>query len=115
MSDELAELKKISKILIMVNAKVLENELSGYANTNERKKVWVLINGIRAPNEIALLAGIKQTAVYQFLKILENADLIENPWGKPPKRLLDFVPASWLGLVKIEEIQNEKVTEDGKK
>lgn len=38
MDDQLAELKKISKILMLVNAEKLETELAKYANTPERKK-----------------------------------------------------------------------------
>jgi len=102
MSDELTELRKISKILILANAKAIEDELSKYATTDERKKVWVLIDGKRMSKDIAQSAGIKERAVYLFLKTLENAELIENPRGKPPKRILDYVPPSWLELIKIE-------------
>ncbi len=51
MAEELGELRKISKILALANAQALENELSKYATTNERKKVWVLINGERMPDD----------------------------------------------------------------
>lgn len=37
MGDELTELRKISKILILANAKAIETELSNYATTDERK------------------------------------------------------------------------------
>jgi len=108
MSDELTELRKISKILILANAKAIEDELSKYATTDERKKVWVLIDGKRMSKDIAEAAGIKRRAVDLFLKILANAELIENPRGKPPKRLLDYVPSSWLELIKIEVPKKEE-------
>lgn len=111
MNDELAELRKISKILILVNAKVIEDELSKYATTDDRKRIWVLTNGQRMSKEIAQSIGIKRRAVDVFLKTLENAELIENPWGKPPKRVLDYVPASWLKLTKIEESEEEEKRE----
>lgn len=102
MSDELIELRKISKILALVNANALEAELSKYATTDERKKAWVLIDGKRLPNEIGENAGMKQRTIQDFLKALVDAGLIENARGIPPKRLLDFVPASWLILIKPE-------------
>jgi hypothetical protein len=108
MGDELTELRKISKILILANAKAIETELSNYATTDERKKVWVLIDGKRMSKEIAQSAGIKRRAVDLFLKTLESAELIENPRGHPPKRILDYVPASWLELIKVEVPKEEE-------
>ena len=108
MSDELAELKKISKILALVNAKAIEVELSKYATTKERKRVWVLIDGQRGSREISKLIGITERGVNKILRVFETAELIENLWGKPPKRLLDYVPASWLELVRVEVSKEEE-------
>ena len=112
MSDELAELRKISRLLTMANAEALETQLGKYATTNERKKVWVLINGERMPDELIKNSGIGQSTFYAFIKLLENADLVETPYGKAPKRKLDFVPASWLDL--LQPVTDEKKPE-GKK
>jgi hypothetical protein len=115
MSDELLELRKISKILTLVNASALEKELEKYANTPERKKIWVLINNERSPDDIIARSGVKQAAVYKFLKILSDVDLIETPHGKPPKRKLDFVPASWAVLLQPEdEGKKQEVAKDVK-
>jgi len=113
MSDELAELRKISKILILTNAESIENELSKYATTDDRKRVWVLINGQKMSKEIAQSIKIKKRAVEVFLKVLESAELIENPWGKPPKKILDYVPASWIELVKVEAPKEKKTNTGG--
>ena len=107
MSDELAELRKISKILILANAKAIEDELLKYATTDERRKIWVLIDGKRMSKEIAKSIGITTRAVDMFLKDLESAEVIDNPWGKPPTRILDYVPASWLELIKVEVPKEE--------
>ena len=110
MSEELKELEKITKILILVYSDSLEKELSKYATTDERKMVWVLINDKNMPKDMVKLIGsdrIKTRAIHQYLNILENATLIKNPKRKPPKKLIDFVPASWIELldkvIKIEE------------
>jgi hypothetical protein len=106
---------KISRILTLVNAKALEMELSKYATTNERKKAWILIDGNRLPDEIGKNAGMKLRTIQEFLKILVDATLIENYRGKPPKRLLDFVPASWLELMKTEEKKTQEEKDNGSK
>jgi DNA-binding transcriptional regulator GbsR (MarR family) len=113
MSDELAELKKISKILTLVNAEILEKELAKYVSTPERKKAWVLIDGQRLPDEIINSSGMKQAALYNFLKLLSNANLIETPHGKAPKKKLDYVPASWLELLQ-PEAEEKKQKQEGK-
>ena len=100
MSAELNELRKISKMLSLINAKALEIELAKYASTNERKKAWILIDGKKLPEEIGENAGMKLRTIQDFLKLLVDGDLIESSRGKPPVKLLDYVPASWLDLVK---------------
>jgi len=109
-SDELIELKKISKTLTLANAEAIENELSKYATTDERKRLWVLIDGQKKAKELAQSLGLTEKAVYNFLKVLEIAELVDNPWGKAPKKLLDFVPASWVELTKVEETKKEEKT-----
>lgn len=112
MSDELAELRKISKILILANARALKDELSKYATTDDRKRAWVLINGQTMSKDIAQSIGITTRSVDMFLEVLERAELVENLWGRPPKRILDYVPASWLELMKVEETKEERKSEE---
>ena len=112
MSEELAELRKISRLLTLINAELLEKELAKYVTTDERKKVWVLINCERMPDELSKNSGMKQSTLYNFLKILSNADLIEVPYGKAPKKKLEFVPASWLELLQPEADERKQ---EGKK
>lgn len=110
MSDDvLTELKKISKILTLSNGKMLEIEIAKYASTNDRKKIWVLIDGVRQADDIVKTSGLTQAPVYKFLKILEDSGLIERQHGKPPQRLLDYVPAGWIELVQTETKPAEKV------
>jgi len=113
MSDELIELKKISKILILANAEAIERELSSYATTDERKMVWVLMDGQRKSKELAQSVGISERAVNLFLMALEASELIENPWGKGPRRLLNYVPPSWVELVIREPKEEEEQKEEG--
>jgi len=110
MSDELRELQKITRILTLANAEIIEKELAKYATTDERKMIWVLIDGVRMSKDmVPLIASIKTVrAINIFLSQLDKAQLIENPWGKPPRKLIDYVPPSWIELIKEEEEKGEQ-------
>jgi hypothetical protein len=97
----LRELRKISKILMLTNAGTIEKELAKIATTNDRKKMWLLIDGKRMPGDIAKEAGVTAMAVSYFLSAGVAAELVEYKRGEPPRRMLDYVPPSWIDLVKL--------------
>jgi hypothetical protein len=103
MSSEatLRELRKISRILILANAASVEKELSKIATTNDRKKMWVLMDGKRMPGDIAKEAGVTAMTVSYFLNAGVAAELVEYKRGEPPRRILDYVPPAWIELVKL--------------
>ena len=109
----LRELIKISKILTLANAPIIEKELSRIAKTDARKKMWVLIDGKRMPKDIAEEVGITPMAVSYFLNAAEAAQFIEYTQREPPRRLLDYVPPSWIDLIiEGEGEEGEKNRED---
>lgn len=104
----LRELKKMSKILTLANRQKLETELGRYATSDERKKMWVLIDGKRKTTDIAREAGTTTRSVERFLKVLEDAELIaERGYGEPPVKMIDYVPASWLEIETQTTISEE--------
>ncbi len=111
MPDEtLAELRKISKILLLANASVIEAELGKIASSDIRKKMWVLIDGIRMPKDIGNELKVTDRAVRYFLDSLIAAGFIENPRGQAPKRILDYVPPSWIEATASKEEQAQPAT-----
>ncbi len=94
----LSELKRISKILLLANARLIEAELSKVIRTNERRKMWVLIDGDRMPQQIAQESQVSAAAVSNFLASSSAAGLVDYVKGRPPRRLLDYVPAEWVDL-----------------
>jgi len=113
----LKELKKISKILTLANSSIIENELAKIAGTNERKKMWLLLDGKRMPTDIAKEAGVSAMAVSYFLNTGKVAELINYERGKPPTRALDYIPPSWIDLLKMpaeEPEQEEKSKTESK-
>jgi len=100
LSDELEELKKITRILTTVNAEALEKAIAKYASTDERKRIWVLIDGTKFPKDMAAIIGnIKKRAIELFLDELERGQLITNPKRKPAEKLVDYVPPKWVELL----------------
>jgi hypothetical protein len=106
------ELKKISKILALANAPIIEKELAKIANSAKRKKMWVLLDGKRMPKEIAQEVGVTQMAVSYFLNAAAAAELIEYTQREPPRRLLDYVPPAWIDLVMKENGSEEQASEE---
>jgi len=106
-NSTLRELKKISKILLLAHASAIEREISKIANTDARKKMWVLINGKRMPKDIANEVGVTPMAVSYFLNAAAAAELIEYSPRKPPCKILNYVPPSWIELV-TPTVEREK-------
>jgi hypothetical protein len=102
-SPVLNELKKISKILLLTNSTQVEKELAKIVNTNARKKMWIFIDGKRMPKDIAQKVGVSQMAISKFLDYASAADLVVYAQREPPRRILDYVPPSWVDLVITEE------------
>jgi hypothetical protein len=107
MSNEasLRELRKISRILILANAASVEKELSKIATTNERKKMWVLMDGKTMPKDLAKGTGVTIMAVSNFLTAGVAVELVEYNRGEPPRRILDYVPPNWIELVKLPAVE----------
>lgn len=113
--ETLKELKKISKILTMAHGEQLEKELDKIATSDDRKRIWVLINGELTPEEISKQTRITIGTVKNYLTALKKTELIENPYGKPPRRLVDYVPPEWIELLKLPEEKVKEKTTGGKK
>jgi predicted transcriptional regulator len=112
-NTQLEELKRIAKILILAHAETLGKEIEKVATTDERKKIWVFIDSNRMSKDIAKEVGITVQAVNKFLRAASAAGLIGNPRGKPPYRIIDYVPPAWIELVKLpEEIEASKSVEE---
>jgi len=103
----LRELEKISRILTLANSTAIERELSKVATSDTRKKMWVLIDGERMPKELAKEIGVTQMAVSKFLNAAASAEFIEYTQREPPRRILDYVPPSWIDLLEEKEEQDE--------
>lgn len=108
MDDQiLQELKKISKILLLSNAPLIEKELEKIASSAERKKMWILIDGIRTPKDIADQIGVSARAVQYFMSAAQQAEFLGRSKNSVPYKILDYIPSSWLELY-LEQGSQEK-------
>lgn len=99
----LKELRKIAKILLLANAPLVQKEIEKIANSDARKKMWVLTDGTRMQKDIANEVKVTQAAVSYFLNAAVAAELIEYRKGEPPRRLLDYVPPEWIEIIQSPE------------
>jgi DNA-binding MarR family transcriptional regulator len=109
MSDELVlrELQKISKLMILANGAAIEKELSSVASTEERKRMWILMDGKNMPKDIAQKVGVTPMAVSYFISSGVAAGLIEYSQGVPPRRILDYVPPGWIEKYVTQNLNEE--------
>ncbi|MHA1227860.1 MAG: hypothetical protein ACTSPV_14025 [Candidatus Hodarchaeales archaeon] len=81
MSNEeiINELKNISRLLILSNSEKIKAEIEKIATNDERKIIWVLLNGKNDNKGIAERVGITERSVRRTIKLFEEAELVDNP------------------------------------
>jgi hypothetical protein len=112
--EALQELRKITKILLMANSKVVADELGRLASTDDRKRMWVLMDGNRSPKQIADYIKAGERGVQKFVTAGAEADLIDAQRGSP-RRKLDYVPPAWVELLPEEDEAKAGNEEQAKK
>ena len=111
--DELLrEIRNMSRVLLLANAKVIEVELTKIATTNERKKMWVLMDGTRKPKDIAALVKVTPMAVSYFLSAGVAANLVDYRPGEAPRRAIDYVPPLWIDLARLPQAEGQAPTSE---
>lgn len=93
--EMLAELIKIRELLERNAQNQLREDLESVATTKERKRVWVLCDGVKSTSEIAEQIGISQRTVQIFINELQDKDLIVIEKRGYPKRKYDYIPSEW--------------------
>lgn len=89
------ELIRIRELLERLARKELKEDLEKVATTKERKKIWVLCDGMTNTFDIATKVGVSQRAVQIFLNELQAKDLVTFGKRGYPKRKYDYIPSEW--------------------
>ena len=102
------DLKNISKLLTFAHSEKIKAELEEIATNDERKMIWVLIDGTKVNKIIVERVNIMKRSVRRNIKVFEEAGLVLNPRGKPASRLLNNIPPYWIELLPPEKELNEE-------
>jgi DNA-binding transcriptional ArsR family regulator len=90
--DELTTVRRLLEILVR---SCLKKDIESIVTTKERRKVYTLIDGFSATEEIAQKAGVTQRAVQLIIKDLADAGLVAAEKRGYPKRVFDYIPSEW--------------------
>lgn len=91
----LVELVEIKQLLILNSREVLKRELNEIASSDERKRIWGLLDGLTSTNEIAKKVGVSARAVQIFVSQLGEKELVITEKRGYPKRRMDYIPSDW--------------------
>src|SRR6266508_6952823 len=100
--DFLREIRRLNATVRFAFARQLQTELEKVASTPDRRRIWAVIDGELTTKDISRQLGIPRRTVDFFLSLAEECGLLQNPRGRPPVKLVDYVPLEWKGSGKIE-------------
>ena len=102
MSDEQKALEalygetvKVRHLLEIMVRDQLKKSLEQSLTTEERRKIYVLMDGISGTEEIAQKAGVSQRSVQLLVKDLLDAGLVSLEKRGYPRRTFDYIPSEW--------------------
>ena len=93
---QINELRAIKRILILAHSDKINAYLNEVITSENRRNMWIAINGEHMPNDIAKKVGVSTMAVSKFMKTVIDAHLVDYVKGNPPKKIIEHVPADWL-------------------
>jgi len=89
------ELVKVRYLLEIMVRDELKKAVESIATTNERRRIYALLDGLSSTEEIAQRAGVSQRAVQLLVKDLLYAGLVSLEKRGYPRRTFDYVPSEW--------------------
>ena len=95
----LSELSIIKASLMVSNYDIIEQNLDKIITTDDRKLMWIHLDGKKTQDEIAKLVGKTQAAVSYFISWGKNFGLIDDN-NSQARRTIDIIPKSWHELKK---------------
>ncbi len=89
------EVINVRRLLEFIARSELKKSIELVATTEERRKVYCLLDGFSSTEQIAQKAGVSQRSVQLAVKDLTNAGLVTAEKRGFPKRIFDYVPSEW--------------------
>jgi DNA-binding transcriptional ArsR family regulator len=97
------EMVKVRRLLEIVVRDQLKKWLEQSLTTEERRKIYFLMDGISGTEEIAQKAGVSRRSVQLVMKDLLDAGLISLEKRGYPRRIFDYIPSEW----RIQNVSGE--------
>jgi len=94
-------LEGIYRLLEIQTRPQLEDAVRKIATTRERRKIWILSDGLRKTDDIARLSVTAVRTVQLFVQEADRAGLMDSSRRGYPKRRFETIPAA-----EIQEIEN---------
>jgi len=89
------ELVKVRYLLEIAIRSELKKEIEKIVTTDERRKIYALLDGFSNTEEISKKAGVSQRAVQLLVKELVDAGFVVVEKRGYPKRVFDYIPPEW--------------------
>jgi DNA-binding transcriptional ArsR family regulator len=89
------ELVNVRHLLEIAIRNELKKEIEKTVTTDERRKIYVLLDGFSSTEEISKKAGVSQRAVQLLVKELADAGFVIMERRGYPKRVFDYIPSGW--------------------
>src|SRR2546427_8423566 len=89
------DIESIRRLMEIQARDALRKELELVATTEERKRVYVLIDGLSSTEEISRKSGLSVRSVQDIVKKFSDMDLITSAKRGFPRRRFEWVPSTW--------------------
>lgn len=96
------DLENLTRLIRVIAAPIAIEQVEKLASTDERKKIWVLCSGKLTREKISAKSGVSLRTTTTFIDLAMTYGLLEEEKGKGghPRRVIDYVPSDWKGLLK---------------
>lgn len=95
-------LENLTRLIRVIAAPIAIEQVEKLASTDERKKIWVLCSGKLTREKISSKSGVSLRTTTTFVDLAMTYGLLEEEKGKGghPRRVIDYIPSDWKGLLK---------------
>ena len=97
------ELVKVRHLMEIMVRDELKKSLEQLLTTQERRKIYALLDGLSGTDEIAQKVGVSQRLVQLLVKDLSDAGLVTFGRRGYPRRTFDYVPSEW----RVQDVAGE--------
>ncbi len=92
----LAQMEIIRRLLEFIANDQITRVLETLATTEARRQIWALLDGRNSTSDISEKLSVSMRTVQQFVKELEESNLVLTEKRGYPQRIINYIPRSWI-------------------